>query len=527
MRRYRISLLHCVYMLLLFHQVCAKTQETSKTVVGNGQIPFSSVSPEMVAGFRIERTYARNGIKGSAIQGVLFGGSSTGATSSGLARYFFPHNKTKLSVAEDDSLDNFEKKKDLLAQNFSIFTKKGSFRSEITIAPQQSVFGVGFYWRHCFIKDPLKGDSVWMSISTPLEQIRNRMNLNEVVMNDGGGPDESAGVFVVANMKQAFVQPDWMFGKMMDGVMTKTRLADIELKFGYDNYLKAEPSHMELYVGVVIPTGNKYDGEYIFEPIVGRGKYAGLMAGGAQGSLLWSNYTEEKKVWWELAVHGEYLFKNKQKRSFDLVDKPWSRYIPLYANQEQAQEALDLVLIDRSRAMNLSTPGINLLTRELVVSPGFLFDMNGAFVLEYDRIRCEVGYNLFFRRAEDVSLSHSWDPVFAIKYAEGIGRTNPIRDISGNKYLEQTVVSTDDPSNVLIPVAFEDFDQSIIQETDLDLLSATTPALFSHTLYIAAGACFDAREKPIMIDGGLSYTFAHNDAVINKWLIWFKSGVSF
>ena len=117
--------------------------------------------------------------------------------------------------------------------------------------------------------------------------------------------------------------------------------------------------------------------------------------------------------------------------------------------------------------------------------------------------------------------------MFAIKHAEGTGTTNPIRTISGNKYLEQTVVSTDNPDDILIPVALEDFNQSIIQKTDLDFLSATTPALFSHTLYCSVGACFDGRKNPLMIDGGISYTFAHNNAVINKWLMWFKSGVSF
>jgi len=522
----KIVLLIGVTTLFIFNSYGAY-QATSKTVLGTGQIPFSSVSPEMVSGFRPDRTYAKKGITGGTVQAVLFGGTSTHATSKGLARYFFPHNKTHLSVAEDDSLDGFEKKKDLLSQQFNIYTKNRDFRSEISIAPEQSVFGVGFYWRQCLVRDPLKGDGLWVSISTPLEQIRNRMNLQENVINSGGGPDESAGVPVVANMKEAFNQSEWQFGKIVDGVMTKTRLADIEVKIGYDNYLFDELSHIELYVGLVIPTGNKYNGEFIFEPIVGRGKYVGLMGGGAFGKSIWSDYRQEKQCNWEVALHGEYLFKNEQNRSLDLIDRPWTRYIQLYANQEQAQEAADFIFVDRARAINLSTPGINILTRKCTVSPGFLFDMNGAFVFVRNEVRAELGYNLFFKRAEDVHLSDPFNPVFAIKHAEGTGTTNPIRTISGNKYLEQTVVSTDNPDDILIPVALENFNQSIIQKSDLDFLSATTPALFSHTLYCSVGACFDERKNPLMIDGGISYTFAHNNAVINKWLMWFKSGVSF
>jgi hypothetical protein len=512
-------------LFFIFSCEAKKYQATGKTVLGNGQIPFSSLTPEMVSNFRIERTYARKGINGGTIQGVLFGGKSTHATANGLARYFFPHHKTHLSVVEDDQLDNFEKKKDLLAQQFNIFTKNGDFRSEISIAPSQSVVGLGVYWRHCLLRDPFKGNDLWVSVSTALENIRNRMNLQEMVINNGDGPDESAGVPVVANMKQALKQLPWLFGKITDNTLSKTGLADIELKFGYDNFLWDEPSHMELYIGIVIPTGNKYNGKFVFEPIVGRGKYAGLMSGGAFGKILGSNYTETKKLLWELAVHGEYLFKNKQKRSLDLVDKPWTRYIQLYANQEQAQEAADLILIDRSRAINLATPGINVLTRLVTVSPGFLFDMNGAFIVEYDDVRIEFGYNLFFRRAEDIKLSHHFDPVFAIKHADGVGTTNPIHDITGNKYLEQNVVDSD--GNLLIPVALADFKQSIIQKKDLDFLSATTPALFSHTIYASAGVCFDERTYPLMIASGVSYTFADNNAVINKWLLWLKSGISF
>jgi len=515
----------CIVLLLFIFLSNAKHQETGKTFVGNGQVPFSSLTPELVSNFRIERTYARRGINGGALQYVLFGGKSTHATTEGLARYFFPHNKKCLSVAEDDQLDNFEKKKDLLAQQFNIFTKNGDFRSEISISPEQSIFGVGIHWRQCLIRDPLKGDDLWMSISTALEQIRNRMNLHERVINDGGGPDKSAGVPVVANMKEALKQSQWLFGKITNNVMKKTGLADIEVKFGFDHYLWDELSHMELYVGVVIPTGNKSNGKFIFEPILGRGKYAGLMTGGALGKIMWSNYTEEKKVLWELAVHGEYLFKNTQRRSVDLVDKPWTRYIQLYANKEQAQQAADLIFVDRSRAINLATPGINLLTPQLKVSPGFLFDMNSALVIIYNKIHIEIGYNFFFKRAENVKLACAFKPVFAIKHADGTGTTNPIRDITGNKYLEQNVVASN--GELLIPVTLADFNQSIIQETDLDLLSATTPALFSHALYNSVGACFDDKKYPIMIAGGISYTFAHNNAVINRWLLWLKSGISF
>src|SRR5579863_1907185 len=414
----------------------AEPSAVSKTSLANSQAPFSSVSSEMVAGFRPDRTYTHQIGKRGAFQAVLFGGRSTHADN--LTRYFFPHGKTMLSVAEDDLLDNFAKKKDLLAQNFNIFTKNGNFRSEISLAPKQSTVGLGVHWRQCFLRNPFTGDGVWVSASTPLVCVINRVNLQENILNNGGGPDLNANNVVVANMQQAFNQSDWNFGKIIDSSMKKTRLADIELKVGYDKWLEDQLSHLELYGGLIVPTSNKNKGEYLFEPIVGRGGHVGIMAGGSYGKDLWINYYEDMYVQWELAVHGEYLFKNKQTRSFDLVDKPWSRYLPLYANVQQAQEAQ--ALPDRTKGSNLSTPGINILTQRVTVTPGFSCDMNSAFVFTRDTLKGELGYNFFFKRAESVKLACPWQPGPAIKYTSGVGQTNPIRDITGNKYLEQEVL---------------------------------------------------------------------------------------
>ena len=93
---------------------------------------------------------------------------------------------------------------------------------------------------------------------------------------------------------------------------------------------------------LVIPTGNKNNGEFVFQPIVGRGKYFGIMFGSSLGIDLWENATGDMDIRYELANHFEWLFKNNQKRSFDLKNRPWSRYLPVYATQEEAQAAADL-----------------------------------------------------------------------------------------------------------------------------------------------------------------------------------------
>lgn len=499
-----------------------KAQTTSKTSLANTQAPFSSVSPEMVAGFRIDRTYARKEGRHGTFQAVLFGSKST--NSKNLARYFFPHGKNVLIVAEDDLADNFDKKKDLLAQHFNIFTNDGNFRSEISIAPQQSVVGCGFHWIQSLWRHELIEKGFWLSLSAPILHVKNNMNLKENVINNGGGPNPSADVVVMPNMIQALNQQEWCFGKISTCAQAITRLADIEFKVGYDDWSTDELSHLELYIGAIIPTSNRMKSHYVFEPIAGRGGYGGIMLGSSFGKKLWTSFSEDMNVSFEIANHCEYLFKVNQTRSFDLVEKQWSRYIEMYVNVEQAIEA-ESITPPTPISNNLATPGINILTRKVSVTPGFSCDINGAFVGTWKQLQAEFGYNLFFRRAECVKLACPWVPGPAIKYTSGLGETNPIRDITGNKYFEQIVLN--ESGATLIPVALADFEQSLIVQEDIDIESAATPAVLSHTVYGAFGCHLDDMEHPVLASLGGSYTFAQNNAVIQKWMLWIKGGVSF
>lgn len=183
-------------------------------------------------------------------------------------------------------MDNFAKKKDLLAQNFNIFTKEGTFKSKISIDPKQTFVGLGMHWRQCFLHNIFTGQGIWVSASAPLVYVKNNVHLRETVFNNGGGPDEAANTVVLANMQEAFNQSDWCFGKIKNSSMHTVQLADIELKIGYDEWLADESSYMELYVGLIIPTSNKHKGEYLFEPIAGRDRHAGIMWGGSFGKDL-------------------------------------------------------------------------------------------------------------------------------------------------------------------------------------------------------------------------------------------------
>ena len=69
---------------------------------------------------------------------------------------------------------------------------------------------------------------------------------------------------------------------------------------------------------------------------------------------------------------------------------------------------------------------------------------------------------------------------------------------------------------------------SLIQESDLNLNSAATPALFANTLYGTVGFHAYDREYPLFGNFGASYTFSkNNNAVPRRWVLWFKMGLSY
>ena len=277
---------------------------------------FQIDSPENLSAFREERIDARIDGWHGAFQIAVFGGRSTDTTKA--ARYFMPFCKTKLII--DERIGDFDNPvaADLLAQHFNIFTKNRNFRSEISIAPRQTIAGVGIHYRQRVWQSDKSGRGIFLSISTPITYVRNETGFCERVINSGGGRDCDKDKNVVANMTQALTQKEWCFGKITCDKRTKTRLADIEARVGLE-WLQREPYHVESYFGVIIPTGNEQSGEFLFDAVVGRGKHFGVMFGSSGGLHMWKNASGDKVLRAEYNNHTQYLFRNTQHRSFDLI----------------------------------------------------------------------------------------------------------------------------------------------------------------------------------------------------------------
>jgi len=497
---------------------------------------FQSASPELVTAMRADRTEKRvEGCYGS-FQVVALGSKSK--ETEDVQRYFMPFCKTELIVDEQNSFQPGASPMDLRSTHFNVLTVEGEFRSKISLEPKQSVFALGLYWRKGFWRNEEKNRQWFFSLNSPLTHIENDMILREEVINPSGGANLNKSPNAVNNMTEAFVQSAWNFGKIGQSASgsacdsgkackntcesnSLTRFADIEAKLGIQ-WVDREPCHLESYVGMLIPTGNRPDGRYLFEPIIGQGKHFGLFFGGSFGVQIWANEAGDRTVRVETSSHSQYLFKKQHVRAIDLAYKPWSRYQEVYANKAQAQLAFDLSEdgSDALLAQFLSTPGINVFTLPVDVTPGYATNTIASVVLSCDRgFQGELGYNIYARRSECLKLACPWQVGPALKHFSGAGNTNPVRNMTGQGNLEDDIIEHID---------LDFYEQNQIQESDLDLNSATQPALISHTYFGTLGYRWDDRDYPTLLSAGGSYEFSKSsNAMLDRWVIWAKLGVSF
>jgi hypothetical protein len=490
---------------------------------------FEVGSPEYLTGYRDRMDIRENG-HGGTFQLTFFGGKST--RSDKLAKYFTPFCKNKLLAKEGTG--------DIDPRHFNVVIEPittSTFESTISFCPHVSTMGVGLVYRQNLNRfrdeyDPEK-KHWYMEISSPLTRIETTMGLSECKSStvemeaaEITGLDQT----FYSSMTQAFNQPAWCYGKI-NGCCecSKTRLADISFMIGYET-LKCKSCILDGYVGLLIPTGNKRCGQYVFEPIVGHAGHWGLIKGIHVKGTMWEN--EAGSVILEAAhdINGMYLFERNEIRSFDLKNKPWSRYMEIYTSQEQAQQASDLEKAGNLDAATfLSSPGINTFTQCVSVKPGLSATTNTSFILTSKRFRGEIGYNLYFRQTECVDLC-CWKEGAALKAKEGGGNTMPLRTISRDNSIAEV------NQNTLIPPActvanittsIDQYSTSIIKKCDLDLESATHPTYLANTLYASLGGHFDERERPLFFDIGGSYEFEHENVTLNRWTIWAKGGISF
>jgi|SRR5579859_1435354 len=516
-----------IHLILLIYMLVAPTHiaaRDSNSEDANGKT-FFSINPQYTTGcpehliFYHNRMLEReDGVWGS-FQAVMFGGQTV--SSEGLARYFMPFNQMCLVVAEGPNAnsafitptpvvysggsDAFKKDAyDVLAQNFNIATENNDFESTICLDPKQSYIGVAFNYRQSISDIEDKG--FWFDITAPVIHVKNDIGLSESFTHTfspslPGHPN---------NMKEALQQSAWKYGKISSCPLQKTHFSDIEIRIGYDT-IREDIFSYGAFIGIICPSGNKPTGEFVFEPMVGRNGHWGIMWGSTITYEMWAS--ETGSIHATLDANNYYMFEHGEIRSFDLKDKQWSRYINVFTSQDATEV----------------TPGINTLTRCLKVRPKGTYQMNSALTFKHNKFECEGGMYLYIRQAEEVQLKQKWIEDPAIAGVLPFDGTNPAQSMSlaNMNAWDYSLISQDvDFSKLAILAANNTPLYKPIQETDLNLGSASHPATIAHKFYVGIAGNWDNIEYPTFVGGGASYQWSSDNAAVSRWSVFGKIGVS-
>lgn len=375
---------------------------------------------------------------------------------------------------------------------------------------------------------------------------------DNVTLRSTGFPTDLAGdaaPSAPADVAEAFNQASWKYGKI--GCEQKiTRLADIELSIGR-LWTCGDCASTSWELGLVIPAGNKPCADYVAPAVVGNNKHAGIRMGSTTSIMLSEN--DNSSTWFRMDTDSRYLFRNTQKRSFDLKGKEWSRYMMVWGSKDEYASALTALVTPIAKDEGLPqrgyTPGINVFTTDFYVKPQFQGRLNSAVVMCGERFKAELGWNVHARTKECVELACAWEskPAFAdASHIGGVGLNNN-RTIYNDS--QTTVVNAvtsraraftlDNTPLIVLPFpsrgtsgtpdtakALAQYDNFAITDADINYDSVSTPGSISHTPYLTLGYAFDYDWAPVVAVGA-SYEFTANNRSLNQWMVWGKFECAF
>lgn len=188
--------------------------------------------------------------------------------------------------------------------------------------------------------------------------------------------------------------------------LNKTRLSEIQVALGW-NGLLCDDYYLGLQVRGSIPTGNRPEGDFLFEPIVGNGHHAELGLGFCGHWNFWYSESCDQHCGVFINSYATHLFATAQCRTFDLKGKPFSRYMLAMSMKNQPENLRilnDEKLTMPSRQLsNRFTPVANLTTIPVSVSSPIQLDVAIKCAYVVENIEVDFGYNFWYRCCEKIS----------------------------------------------------------------------------------------------------------------------------
>jgi len=224
------------------------------------------------------------------------------------------------------------------------------------------------------------------------------------------------------NLPGGIVVQPLMFAKIKDGSDKQTSFPDLRAELGYSFFLE-DDYHLALGLHMVFPTGKRAEGDFLFEAQSSNGKHFKLGVGLSGHYTLWRSDCEEHHLDFGVDATIVHWFKGKEKRTFDLKGKPLSRYMLAEQMKPIPTTPVGILLAGATTTDAVAptppvqfsgtyAPVANFSTREINVSVGVEVDLAAYFAYICRGWEFDLGYNLWYRSKEKISLHNENNSTF-------------------------------------------------------------------------------------------------------------------
>lgn len=304
------------------------------------------------------------------------------------------------------------------------------FKSSLIFLPQIEHHAIDI---NSFIGLDQWADGLYLRIHAPLVHTRWRLDVHETIESNKEltpypagymGKERIAVTSLNSSMKEFwqggrtfgdYLQP-LRYSRVVDDTISKTRCAEINGCVGY-TLINEYEYRFGLLVRMAAPLGNSPEGELLFEPIVGNAGHWTLGAGLTSQWCFWQSSDEERSWYLSCDSNAEHLFANQYRVSFDLCDKPMSRYLLVAQNGSVGNGTASLTFNNGEIAAVTQYSGVlcplaNKST--LLADVHYSLQADCMVALSYARgpLLIDIGYKLWGRTGAQCTISDCEQDIF-------------------------------------------------------------------------------------------------------------------
>ncbi len=379
--------------------------------------------------------------------------------------FFLMKNKDELLISKDG---------DILPLSLGL---PDDFSGKLKIDPKHHQCGAlleGRYLIGELLQDSFVGNfcqNMWVCFKLPVVFIKNNLRASQLDVENAKDNKDGQAFDVLSSFDNSSLK----YGKFSNSDMKKTSLSEISLGFG-STFIGSESSNSYLATSssISIPIEKESDPEYIFSPNSGTNGH--FCASWTVNSKLCLSEDDDKiKLNLFLNLENSFIIRKHQMRTFDLKNKPFSRFLQL-----RKKDQID----------DLTESAANILTQNVRVSPYSVVDATFGIKANYNSLETELGFGVWAHPAERIKMEKT--------------QFEEIYGISGskiNKSSSQSNISQKAP---------DDLKFTTIKFDDIDFASGASPATILYRFHSAINFVKQLETKDAFAGLGAFVEIPHN-----------------